>query len=393
MRIPLTLAAVLFAACGKDPVCSDGYQLLNGECVELLDPNEDDTTAHPDPDTGDTGDEDCTCDVCEEGGSFSSVQSAIDAASDGDSITICAGEYKEVLSLTGVSVSLIGAGSSTTTIHADGDSTVLSVSNGQGAETTISGLTLRQGDAFTNGGYGGGLLITASSPTLTDIAITEADATNGAGIALFDSNSTIDGLHIVGAAAEDEGGGIYIDGGSPWIVHAVLEDNYAQGAAGLYAINSATRLDNSVFFSNRSAQGAGAIHMASGQGVTITNVVAALNTTGNGKESCAIEVGAGSTMYNTVAYGNEGTGLCSDGTAAYNLGYANHEGDFMVNGSPDPGEGDLTDDPQFVDPNLGDYTIRTASPVVDAGNPDVAYNDADGSRADMGVYGGPESDW
>ena len=31
--------------------------------------------------------------------------------------------------------------------------------------------------------------------------------------------------------------------------------------------------------------------------------------------------------------------------------------------------------------------------MIDAGNPDAAYNDADGSRADMGVYGGPAGDW
>lgn len=393
MRISLTLTAMVLAGCGKDPVCGDGYQLLNGECVELLDPNGEDTTAYPDPDTGDTGEVDCECDVCEEGGDFSSIQDAVDAAADGDSITICAGEYKEVVSLAGVSVSLIGAGAGTTTIHADGDGTALSVTNGQGAETTISGLTLRQGDAFTNGGYGGGLLVSASSPTLSDITVSEANATNGGGVALLDSDSIIDGMHVVGAAAESEGGGIYIDGGSPRLVHVVVEDNYARGAAGLYATGSATRLSNSVFFNNQSAEGSGAINMPSGQSVTITNVVAALNTTGNDKGSCAIDVGSGSTMYNSAAYGNEGTGLCSEGSAAYNLGYANHEGDFMVGGVSDPGEGDLTDDPQFVDPNLGDFTIRTASPMIDAGNPDAAYNDTDGSRADMGVYGGPEGDW
>ena len=393
MRLSLPLSALILASCGKDPVCGDGYQLLNGECIELLDPSGEDTTANPSPDTGDTGAEDCTCDVCEVGGEFSSIQVAIDAAADGDTITICAGEYTEVVSLSGAAVSLIGAGAETTTIHADGDGTVLSVTNGQGAETTISGLTLRDGDAFTSGGYGGGLLLSSSSPSLSDITVSEANATNGGGVALLNSDTSIDGLHVIGAAAESEGGGIYIDGGAPTLAHVVVEDSYARGAAGLYASGSAIRLSNSAFFSNQSADGSGAITMSSGQGVTITNVVAALNITGNDKESCAIDVGSGSTMYNTAAYGNEGVGLCSEGTAAYNLAYANHEGDFMVNGTSEPGEGDLTDDPQFIDPNIGDFTIRAASPMVDAGNPDAAYSDADGSRADMGVYGGPAGNW
>ena len=35
------------------------------------------------------------------------------------------------------------------------------------------------------------------------------------------------------------------------------------------------------------------------------------------------------------------------------------------------------------------YTLRPTSPAVDAGHPDPAFNDPDGSRNDMGAYGGP----
>ena len=65
----------------------------------------------------------------------------------------------------------------------------------------------------------------------------------------------------------------------------------------------------------------------------------------------------------------------------------------ILGGMPEPGEGDLTADPQFIDPNLGDFTIRDSSPMIDAGNPDSAHNDVDGSRNDMGAYGGPNGSW
>jgi hypothetical protein len=47
-------------------------------------------------------------------------------------------------------------------------------------------------------------------------------------------------------------------------------------------------------------------------------------------------------------------------------------------------------DPQFVDPDAGDFHLRPGSPAVDAGDPRAFANDADGSRNDIGAFGGPE---
>jgi hypothetical protein len=40
----------------------------------------------------------------------------------------------------------------------------------------------------------------------------------------------------------------------------------------------------------------------------------------------------------------------------------------------------------FADGAGGDFTLMPGSPCVDAGDP--AYVDGDGSRADMGIFGG-----
>ncbi|RKY75423.1 hypothetical protein DRQ00_10540, partial [candidate division KSB1 bacterium] len=57
-----------------------------------------------------------------------------------------------------------------------------------------------------------------------------------------------------------------------------------------------------------------------------------------------------------------------------------------------PGTGDISKDPLFVDQENGDYRLRGDSPCVNAGNPDPSFNDLDGSRNDMGAFGGPELD-
>jgi hypothetical protein len=50
-----------------------------------------------------------------------------------------------------------------------------------------------------------------------------------------------------------------------------------------------------------------------------------------------------------------------------------------------------TADPLFTDAARGDYTLSAGSPGIDAGPDEEGYADVDGSRNDIGVYGGPLS--
>jgi hypothetical protein len=55
-----------------------------------------------------------------------------------------------------------------------------------------------------------------------------------------------------------------------------------------------------------------------------------------------------------------------------------------------PSASNLSKDPRFADASAGDFSLRALSPCIDAGNPDAAFNDPDGTRADIGalVYSG-----
>ncbi|MCK4311421.1 MAG: right-handed parallel beta-helix repeat-containing protein [Candidatus Cloacimonetes bacterium] len=65
------------------------------------------------------------------------------------------------------------------------------------------------------------------------------------------------------------------------------------------------------------------------------------------------------------------------------------------------GIGNIDEDPLFVNPSAGNgssydglnagWWLQEGSPCIDAGDPDPIYNDPDGSRNDMGAYGGPNS--
>ncbi|MCP4709672.1 MAG: right-handed parallel beta-helix repeat-containing protein, partial [Planctomycetes bacterium] len=63
-------------------------------------------------------------------------------------------------------------------------------------------------------------------------------------------------------------------------------------------------------------------------------------------------------------------------------------------------DGNIDQDPLFIDPGNDDYHLQPGSPCIDAGNPDPQYNDGclppglGTEMNDMGAYGGPGNcDW
>ena len=51
-------------------------------------------------------------------------------------------------------------------------------------------------------------------------------------------------------------------------------------------------------------------------------------------------------------------------------------------------DGNLFIDPLFIAPEIGDFHLASMSSCIDAGKVGAAYQDPDGTRNDMGVYGG-----
>ncbi|NQT34250.1 choice-of-anchor D domain-containing protein, partial [bacterium] len=167
---------------------------------------------------------------------YGTIQAAIDASVDTDTVLVQPGVYTENLNFNGKNI-VVGSLFMTTSEFEriestiiDGDAngrSVVVMRNGETNAAKLCGFTLRNSDTD----FGGGLYINAADPTC-------------------------DHLIIHSNAASRRGAGIYITAGaSPVISHVTVSGNVAQeGIGGLDAFGgSAAAIVNSIFFGNTPA--------------------------------------------------------------------------------------------------------------------------------------------
>ena len=125
------------------------------------------------------------------------------------------------------------------------------------------------------------------------------------------------------------------------------------------------------------------MHIGEGSTVTVINNVFYNNSVISGWGGGIYIHMAQATVYNNIFVSSDLVSHNNNdfGPADYNLGIS-----FGSNDMP-------YDSPNFVNINQYDFHLSDSSPCVDTGNPDAQYNDVDGTRNDMGAYGGPNGGW
>ena len=95
------------------------------------------------------------------------------------------------------------------------------------------------------------------------------------------------------------------------------------------------------------------------------------------------------TYSNIIFSNNQGfysSNGATTGTFFYNCVWNNSNSNW---GNITPGPSNISEDPLFVDLTSGNYLLQPGSPCIDTGRPGPEYFDLNGSRNDMGIFGGP----
>ncbi len=165
---------------------------------------------------------------------FASIQSAIDAAVEGDIVSINEGIYYESIDFLGKAITVTSASGQPQGTYIDGNvssGSVVTFSMGEGEGSVLEALTIRNGTDQD----GGGIYIYASSPTIRNCVVSGNNAKRfGGGIYIDEGSAIIESSTIRANESVNVGGGLYMRSSSASITDSIFENNQGASGGGLY---------------------------------------------------------------------------------------------------------------------------------------------------------------
>jgi len=148
---------------------------------------------------------------------YTTVQSGINAAVNGDTVLVAPGTYNENIDFLGKAITVISAGgASKTTIHGDGTTAVVVFHTNETRSSAISGFTITGGGMLnTSVGYGGGVEASEAAPTILNNIITGNQCHAvwvEFGAALIQGNTLSDNTDTAGGYCSFDGSAILLIG-------------------------------------------------------------------------------------------------------------------------------------------------------------------------------------
>ncbi len=298
---------------------------------------------------------------------YLSIKDAINATEYGDSVLIAPGAYYESQINLKSGVTILGADRDTTII--DGRGTAVFYDRTGSNTAIVENLTIRSGM--------GAAAMFISTPNSSPNIINNVFTDSAGGVVFYVNEFGINTSNILNNKFINNDFGIYI-GGYPTVNYSNITNNIFTGNdTGIYLTgdsNIEPLIQNNTIDNN-------------GDGIEI----------GNGPQP---------KISNNIITNNNGAGILLSGSVytyipekteeilnsiQYNDVFNNQGGNYVDTRLRDQTgiHGNISQDPLYVNVANGDYRLQSDSPSIDTGDPSIL--DPDGSRSDMGAYGGPNA--
>ncbi|MCP4707003.1 MAG: DUF1565 domain-containing protein, partial [Planctomycetes bacterium] len=173
---------------------------------------------------------------------FWSIQTAITAATFGDTVQVAAGTYNETIIMES-GVVVMGTGPPVCTINGGGSGSVV-IANSVDSAARLVGFTITNGDALK----GGGMFIINCSPTIINCTFSDNQAEDfGGGMYNLSSSPVITNCTFTGNSTYPlgHGGGMYNDNSNPKVTDCTFYSNSADSTGnggGMYNDNSSPEI-------------------------------------------------------------------------------------------------------------------------------------------------------